>query len=251
MDQLTLDFDLKPKRSMDALVIHAGNRLAVDAIKSLSTSSLIPAQPVIIWGGQGTGKTHLLRAAFDSLNTGPNTTAEDPQFIECASDSDYGANLAHLVQWDDVRLRSSGCVILDDLDYLREDMESPLWTILTKAARTSIPLIMSTTAPPWAVFPLNPHIRSRLESALSYKLESPDDRTGLLIVDKLMRDRNVRVSQDVCRYLVNHYTRNMKEMEEFIRVLDQESLRMKRRITIPFIKQVHQGMESTGPKSSC
>ncbi len=246
MDQLTLNFDLEPKRSMDELVVHTGNRMAVDAIKSVSTSRLVPAQPIIIWGPQGTGKTHLLRAAFDSLTSGGIDTEEDPPFIGRLSDVDYKARLHKIVQWEDELIRSAGCIALDDLDHIGDDMESPLWTILTKTTRASVPLIMSTTQAPGALFPSNPHIKSRLESALSYKLTPPDDQAALLIVDKLIRDRNVRVSQDVCRYLVSHFTRNMKEMENFIRTLDRESLRMKRKITIPFIKYVREGMEASG-----
>ena len=74
------------------------------------------------------------------------------------------------------------------------------------------------------------------------KLDVPNDSVRLLIVDKMARDRNIRISEDVCRYLVTRKSRNVKELERLLDILDQTSLELQRRITIPLVKLLeHQG----------
>jgi DnaA-homolog protein len=52
----------------------------------------------------------------------------------------------------------------------------------------------------------------------------------------MARDKNVRISREVCAYLVSRKSRNVKELERLLDILDRASLELKRRITIPLAK---------------
>jgi chromosomal replication initiation ATPase DnaA len=127
-------------------------------------------------------------------------------------------------------------VAVDDVHVLTEADTTYLWNLFNKLTRSGSPVIMASREPPEALFQGNVHVKSRITAGLVLNLDLPDDGARLLIVDKMARDRNIRISQDVCRYLVTRKSRNVKELERLIDILDRTSLELQRRITIPLVK---------------
>ena len=109
-----------------------------------------------------------------------------------------------------------------------------MWPI--SSPETGAPLLATSEFAPESLFADNSHLKSRLLSGLVFALDLPDDRARLLIMDKMVSDRQIRVSPDVYSYLVRRKSRNIKELEKLFETLDAASLESKRRITIPFIK---------------
>ena len=129
-------------------------------------------------------------------------------------------------------------VILDDAHLVNEEDSAHLWSLSNKLTRSGAPLIVAASTPPEDIFPANAHLRSRIASGLVLPLAPPEDAIRLLIVDKMARDKNVRISREVCAYLVSRKSRNIKELERLLDVLNQASLELKRRITIPLAKSL-------------
>jgi chromosomal replication initiation ATPase DnaA len=71
---------------------------------------------------------------------------------------------------------------------------------------------------------------------LVLELTPPEDPVRMLILDKMARDKNVRIPREVAGYLVTRKSRNIKELERIVDILDRKSLQLKRRITVPLIK---------------
>ena len=127
-------------------------------------------------------------------------------------------------------------VIVDDAHLANEEDSAHLWSLSNKLTRSGAPLILAARTPPEEIFPANAHLRSRIVSGLILALEPPEDPIRMLIVDKMARDKNVRISREVCAYLVSRKSRNVKELERLLDILDRASLELKRRITIPLAK---------------
>jgi len=73
-------------------------------------------------------------------------------------------------------------------------------------------------------------------AGLVFGLKSPEDRARIMILDKMARDRNIRIAPDVTHYLVTHKSRSIGELAAIIEALDMASLQSKRRITVPLVK---------------
>ena len=127
-------------------------------------------------------------------------------------------------------------MIVDDAHLANEEDSAHLWSLSNKLTRSGAPLILAARTPPEEIFPANAHLRSRIVSGLILALEPPEDPIRMLIVDKMARDKNVRISREVCAYLVSRKSRNVKELERLLDILDRASLELKRRITIPLAK---------------
>lgn len=242
MTQLVLPLDTPHQFTFDNLVLHHGIETAFAAIQSAYQTRQRPLPSLFLHGPPGTGKTHILRALLAQI--AKNTEGDDAIVV-------YVSPRGSPPSFEDLAQISSGsaesaegicAVAVDDVQLMSEVDTAHLWNVYNKLTRTGAPVIMASREPPDGLFQGNVHVKSRITAGLVLKLDLPNDSVRLLIVDKMARDRNIRISEDVCRYLVTRKSRNVKELERLLDILDHTSLEMQRRITIPLVKLLeHQG----------
>jgi DnaA regulatory inactivator Hda len=232
MIQLVLPLLSPPRYSFENLVVHEGNEKAVSTLKKVYGASSGPYPNLFLHGPSGTGKTHILRSILE-LFTNSNEDY-DTKIIEPEGSPPAFPELVGFSESADTDLRS--VIAVDDLHLLTPGDSAALWNVSNKLTRIGAPLLAASEFAPESIFPDNSHLKSRLLSGLVFGLDLPDDRSRLLIMDKMVSDRQIRVSPDVYSYLVRRKSRNIKELEKLFETLDAASLETKRRITIPFIK---------------
>ena len=236
MTQLLLELTTPPRFTFESLVIHEGNRNAVHTIKSSYGTGATPLPPLFLHGPPGTGKTHILHAVASLLSSRFASEPDGVKFISRSGAPPGFPELRALVSDPQNSVQGLLGVIVDDAHLASEEDSAHLWSLSNKLTRSGAPLIMAACTPPEEIFPGNPHLRSRIVSGLVLNLEPPDDLIRVLIVDKMAKDKNVRIAPEVCQYLVSRKSRNIKELERLLYLLDKTSLELKRRITIPLIK---------------
>jgi DnaA regulatory inactivator Hda len=242
MTQLLLPLGTRRQFTFDNLVVHQGIETALAAIRSAYQARQRPFPSLFLHGPSGTGKTHILKALL--LQIAKNTPAGDFSAVYISprgSPADF-EDLARISSGSQESAERICAVAVDDMQLMRQADTTHLWNVFNKLTRTGAPVIMASREPPDGIFQENVHVQSRVTAGLVLKLDLPDDSIRLLIVDKMARDRNIRISEDVCRYLVTRKSRNVKELERLLDILDQTSLELQRRITIPLVKLLeHQG----------
>jgi DnaA family protein len=228
MIQLILPLTAEPHYSFSNLIPHDGINEAASALRTLYTEGAGPFPLVFIHGPAGAGKTHLLKAALD-LCAAPSiyigSEGDPPLFPLMSELASREAPLNESVAVDDVHLQSKADA-------------GALFALINKVTRCGTPLLLASEIPPSQLFTDAPHLSSRLLSGLVFAVEPPDDHVRLLILDKIAADKNIRVSRDVYNYLVARKTRNIKELQQLLSILDAASMESKRRITIPFVKSL-------------
>jgi len=238
MKQLTLSLFTPPRYTFDNLVLHEGIEAAISAVRQVFGRTGTPVSSVFLHGPAGSGKTHILRAlAADLEQAQPQRSLVLVEAVSRNGLSTFPL-LHQLVAGPENTNDAPSVIAVDDVHLLGEDDAAALWTLFNKLARSATPLIMTSRAAPDAIFGDNPHLASRITAGLVFALRPPEDDARLLILDKMARDRNVRVPSEVSRYLVAHKSRNLKELEGILDVLDESSLELKRRITLPLVKML-------------
>jgi DnaA regulatory inactivator Hda len=220
------------------MVMHEGIQEAVSAIRSVYAAGKVPVPSLFLHGPAGTGKTHILRALVTLLDEVFSEHGLSARFVEPMGDEPSFPDLERLATEDGTILQRICAVIVDNVHLVQGADCAHLWSLSNKVTRLGAPLIMGSRTPPDKTFSHDPHLHSRIVSGLVFGLEPPEDAVRLLILDKMARDRNVRISPDVTKYLITRKSRNINELNKLLDVLDRASLQMKRRITVPLIKML-------------
>ncbi len=136
------------------------------------------------------------------------------------------------------QLTQYGAVLIDDVDKVSGIDSKHLWNIWNKLLTTGAHLVCSSSVGPDRIFSDDPHLRSRMISGLSVELLPPDDAARILILDRMATKRGIRMTHDVISYLLSRKSRNLKRLEEILKILDRVSMEERRRVTLRLVKQI-------------
>lgn len=186
------------------LVITDRNRIAATAATTLATSPRAPFNTLLVTGGGGTGKTHLLRsveAMHRALHPDGNRI-----FI----------NAGELVRWpdvmDDAAFAGADLVLVDDIDLLaaQQAAQEALLAVIDTVERLALGRVAMTSSVPAhelaAGRNMMPRLLSRLYAAAGADLQQPDfDMRVAIIRAELGQWRDIEIG-DV---LVDYMARNL------------------------------------------
>ncbi len=187
---------------------------------------------VYLVGLAGSGKTHLALAV-------------------CAAAEQAGRGSAYLpLQAAAGRLRDAlealegrDVVALDGLDAIagqRED-EVALFDFHNRARAAGVTLLYTASAAPDALGLVLPDLRSRLSQCGRILLDALDDAgRGAVLRERAIR-RGLALDQAAIDWLLTRTGRDLGGLVVLLDRLDRESLAAKRRITVPFLRQVLDG----------
>jgi DnaA family protein len=194
--------------------------------------------PVYLWGPQGSGKTHLLRA-----------------MIERALDQGYGViwlNAQTCQMWDAVDPQAPTLALIDECEQLDADHQHLAFNLFIESAATAAaqasgqwpeggngPLsIMAAGAVPAIDLPVRDDLRTRLGWGLTFAL-SPLDEDGLrAALQHEASRRGMSLGEDLVSYLLTRYSRDLGFLMNLLDRLDRYALAEHRVVTVPLLKQM-------------
>lgn len=181
-------------------------------------------QPILLFGAQGSGRTHLLQACC-RLHHG--------HYLPLSAVADYGADA--LDGLADVPL-----LCLDDIDAVLMNREWALALLrLLDARRTARCItVVATLAPPERLDIALPDLRTRLSALNVQGLRPLDDMQRAQLLRTRAAARGLELSEEVSRWLINTQARGAAPLLDALDRLDRASLTAKRRLTLPFVQSV-------------
>ena len=81
-------------------------------------------------------------------------------------------------------------------------------------------------------------LRSRLNWDQAYQLKPANDETKLEILKQKASERSFDLGDDVIEYLMRRVDRDLSSLLKILDKIDHASLAAKRKITIPFVKEL-------------
>lgn len=182
---------------------------------------------IVIWGGPGTGKTHLLNACCaEAAQAGRSAT-----YLPLSLLREYGPEALE-------GLTDYAVVCLDDLQSIAGDpaIERALFAFFNQARDAGRRLLASATRPPQQLPFGLPDLASRLAWGLTLRLQELDDDDTLQAVTLKARSLGLELPPPVGRFLLQHVRRDLSALNALLIKLDGASLAAQRKLTIPFVK---------------
>lgn len=228
-EQLTLNVNLKEGLRFESFYVDANsaNAETLQILKSFVDSN--QQQQNIIWGESSSGKTHLLQACCARQTKTNHAVSYIPLKV-------LGLHGPSVLKG----LSNAPLVVVDDVDSVigDKDWETALFNLINQTRDNNQRLLMSTENNPRNIECILSDLASRLIWGGSYQLQILSDEDKPKALKARASQRGFDLNDRVVEYLFRHYPRDIETLMDILDKLDEESLRLKTKITVPFVKQV-------------
>ncbi len=184
---------------------------------------------MFLWGAKATGKTHLALAVVDYLQKTKRAV-----YLPLAELVNTGSP-AVLESVENLDL-----LCIDDLDAIagKQQWEEALFHCFNRLQNTGCKLLVASHTNPAMTAITLADLRSRLATGLVYKLEPLDDEEKHRMLMLQAQSSGLKLPEEVAHYLLRHHSRDVTELMILLKKLDSASMVEKRRLTIPFVRQI-------------
>lgn len=185
-----------------------------------------PANALGLYGPAGCGKTHLVdvfaaRTGAELIDAS-SLASRDPVSI---------ANCVAAAAWDDAENIQDEHAFFHLFNALREAGKHFLVVGRTAPARLKISL---------------PDLQSRLAGMPAVEILQPDDATIAAVLAKLFHDRQLDVSPSLIDFVLKRVPRTFSAVQMLVDRVDQQALAQGRKITVPLVRDVLDGLIAQG-----
>jgi DnaA family protein len=177
--------------------------------------------PTYLWGSEGCGKTHLLKAVQDALREQGATVGwldasvqEPPEFNE---------------HWS--------AVLMDDVHLYTAVQQHAAFNWFVNAQTQQIGVLGAGKMPP-ADLKLRDDLRTRLGWGHIFQLHVLSEPERRAVLRQAADARGVFLSDEVMDYMLTRFSRDLGSLMELLDLIDGYALQTKRGITIPLIKSM-------------
>ena len=186
-------------------------------------------QQIFLWGPSGLGKSHLLQACCHKAQS---LDFSSFYFSFSALELPDPELLMGLEVFD--------MVCLDNIEQIAgyTAWESAFFNFFNQHRDQGHRLIMSADCPPNQIAIQLPDLKTRLNWGLTLKLQSLSDHDKIKALIFKADKMGFEISAQVGHFLLSHYERDLPALWVLLTKLDQASLAAKRKLTIPFLKQI-------------
>lgn len=184
------------------------------------------------WGEAGVGKSHLLQAACLTTGKRGGTAA----YLPLRELAIHGPDILE-------GLEAVGLIGVDDLDAVvgQPVWEEALFGLINAVRDAGGRLLFSAAKPPRELAVKLPDLRSRLGWGPVVRLQPLDDAGKMLALQGRARHRGLDLPEDVARFMLRHYPRDLAQLLALLERLDVAAMAAKRRLTVPFLRDVLDG----------
>ncbi|WP_044470181.1 DnaA inactivator Hda [Mannheimia massilioguelmaensis] len=203
------------------------NELLMDSLSKNFDS--VKQQFFYIWGVEGSGKSHLLKAVSNHF-----LLQQDSAIYVPLSKSQYFSPAVL------ENLENQHVVCLDDLQAVvgNEEWELAIFDLFNRIKETgkSLLLISANQSPTSLAIKL-PDLASRLTWGEIYQLKMFSDEEKREMLQRNARERGIELPEETANFLLKRLDRDMHTLFDALAKLDKASLQAQRKLTIPFVKE--------------
>ena len=225
--QLIFPFQLNQKASFNNFFCSSDNRNLLTRLSDIVSSN--EAHEIIISGEKGAGKSFLIQAICNELGLKDKKFAFVPM--------NKAINMGIEIFQD---LASLDVICIDDLQliFASRDWEKALFNLINECQQSCCSLILSIgdTLPLEEVTKL-PDLLSRIKRMEFMILRAIQNDELKQALDFVSEKLEIKIEKAELDFLLKHQTRKFSLLFENLLLLDHQAASLKRRITIPLIKE--------------
>lgn len=204
------------------------NQFAIAAAQSVCESPGKPSfNPLVIYGGVGMGKTHLLHSIGNKI-----LDSNNQKNIVCASSEKFTLDFISSIQKNKTvefskMYRKADVLLIDDIQFFqgKEQTQEQFFHTFNELFQSGKQIVMTADRYPGEMMGLQDRLLSRFKSGLSVDIQPPDFETRVAIVMEKAEVNGLKLPYDIIELIGLHIKNNIRDLEStIIRLLAHSSL---------------------------
>lgn len=214
------------------------NEFAYVAAKSVSEKPGKIYNPLFIYGGVGLGKTHLMQAIGNVLQSRGQSViyTSVEQFL-----NDFTRHLRNnsMERFKD-KYRKCDLLLIDDVQFLsnKNSLQEEFFHTFEELKNDGKQIVITADKHPKKIAGLEDRLKSRFEHGLVADIQPPELETKINIIKKKCEINRVKLDNNVITYIATIIENNVREIEGILSKLHAYSELIHMDITIDFAKNV-------------
>ena len=174
--------------------------------------------PLIIYGGVGLGKTHLLHSIANALIGGK----EQIRVVLASSEkftNDFIASIQENKSMDFSKVyRKADVLLIDDIQFFqgKEQTQEQFFHTFNDLFTSGKQIVMTADRYPGEMVGLQDRLLSRFESGLHVDIQPPDFETRVAILSKKAQQNNVKIPSVFLEKIASHVRTNIRDLESCV-----------------------------------
>lgn len=215
---------LNERYTFDKFVIDADNPLPANAAIAVSKNPGTAYNPLLIYGGVGLGKTHLMQAIGNALYQTTNL-----KILYAPAETFTNEYIAHVnknkMHEFKNKYRNADVLLLDDIHFLekKEGTQEELFHTFNALYENNKQIVFTCDRPVEELKNLTDRLRSRFTRGLSIDLKIPSYETRCAILFKKLQDEHFSVPDEVVHLIAKNVSSNVRDLESALTKLQAYS----------------------------
>ena len=240
-----LNSQLNPNYTFESYVEGECNRLARAAGYAVAAKPGVTSfNPLMIYGGVGLGKTHLVQAIGNHVKS-----INERKFVLYVSSEKFTNQFIEALKGNKVQEFSNfylkvDLLIIDDVQFLsgKERTQEIFFHIFNHLHQSGKQIVMTSDRPPKDLQGLQERLVSRFKWGLTTDLQQPDFETRIAIIQKKVQSEGIYIPENVIEYLAYSVDTNIRELEGVLISLIAQASLNKKEIDLELAKQTLQSI---------
>jgi len=238
-ERVIADPSLDPHYTFENFVEGKSNQLGKAAATQVAMNPGRAYNPLLLYGGTGLGKTHLMHAAGNLMRA----NRPDVKVLYLRSEQFVSGMVRALQQkgMDDFkrRFRTVDALLIDDIQFFagKNTTQEEFFHTFNALFEGKQQIILTCDRYPKEVDNLEPRLKSRLGWGLSVAIEPPDFETRAAIVLAKAQAKGVELPEEVAILMAKRMRSNVRDLEGALNTLVARSNFEGRSISLPFAQE--------------
>ncbi|PAF43031.1 chromosomal replication initiator protein DnaA [Helicobacter sp. 11S03491-1] len=227
---------LNPSYTFNSFVVGDSNKFSYEIAKQISQKQAEVYNPVLIYGGTGLGKTHILNAIGNSVLEKNKAviyvTAE--QFL-----NDYITRLSnHTMDRFRDKYRNCDYLLIDDVQFFggKEGVQQEFFHTFNELHDKKKQIVMTSDKPPKQILGLEERLKSRFEWGIIADIQPPGLETKISIIIQKCQLNQIEIDREIINYLASNINDNIRQIEGIILKLNAQASIIGQNITLAMAK---------------
>jgi len=220
-EAFAFEHNLDPSYTFESFVEGKSNQLGKAAALQVANNPGRAYNPLLLYGGTGLGKTHLMQAAGNHMRSqSPGMKVmylRSEQFVSAMIDALRTKNMDDFKR----RFRAVDALLIDDIQFLagKNTSQEEFFHTFNALFDGKQQIVLTCDRYPKEVDNLEPRLKSRLGWGLSVAIDPPDFETRAAILLNKAASRGVEIPEAVAQLIARRMRSNVRDLEGALNTL--------------------------------